>query len=131
MMCFSSFFAIIWQKMKKNTSWKFTDESSVTFQSSVSGAGEFGLISQNVNTKSYWKNEPFSLYSLARYFKVRYWVLRGFFTTLRCLFKYAVKGPQVSFDKSNFHKIRRRYTIYRCLPRTKRLEGGTSKNIRT
>ena len=29
--------------MKKNTSWKFTDESSVTFQSSVSGAGEFGL----------------------------------------------------------------------------------------
>ena len=30
-------------KMKKNMSWKFTDESSVTFQSSVSGAGEFGL----------------------------------------------------------------------------------------
>ena len=30
--------------MKKNTSWKFTDESSVTFQSSVSEAGEFGLI---------------------------------------------------------------------------------------
>ena len=29
--------------MKKNTSWKFTDESSVTFQLSVSGAGEFGL----------------------------------------------------------------------------------------
>ena len=29
--------------MKKNTSWKFTDESSVTFQSSVSGPGEFGL----------------------------------------------------------------------------------------
>ena len=29
--------------MKKNTSWKFTDELSVTFQSSVSGAGEFGL----------------------------------------------------------------------------------------
>ena len=28
--------------MKKNTSWKFTDESSVTFQSSLSGAGEFG-----------------------------------------------------------------------------------------
>ena len=28
--------------MKKNTSWKFTDESSVTFQSSVSGPGEFG-----------------------------------------------------------------------------------------
>ena len=24
-------------------SWKFTDESSVTFQSSVSGPGEFGL----------------------------------------------------------------------------------------
>ena len=23
-------------------SWKFTDESSVTFQSSISGAGEFG-----------------------------------------------------------------------------------------
>ena len=39
---FSSYFAIIWQKMKKNTSWKFTDELSVTFQSSVSGAGEFG-----------------------------------------------------------------------------------------
>ena len=29
--------------MKKNTSWKFTDELSVTFQSSVSGVGEFGL----------------------------------------------------------------------------------------
>ena len=43
MMCFSSFFAIIWQKMKKNTSWKFMDELSVTFQSSVSGPGEFGL----------------------------------------------------------------------------------------
>ena len=36
MTCFSSFFAIIWQKMKKNTPWKFTDESS------VSGPGEFG-----------------------------------------------------------------------------------------
>ena len=43
MMWFYSFFATIWQKMKKNTSWKFTDESSVTLQSSVSGAGEFGL----------------------------------------------------------------------------------------
>ena len=30
-------------KMKKNPSWKFTDELSVTFQLSVSGAGEFGL----------------------------------------------------------------------------------------
>ena len=29
--------------MKKNKSWKFTDESTVTFQSSVSGPGEFGL----------------------------------------------------------------------------------------
>ena len=29
--------------MKKKTSWKFMDEISVTFQSSVSGAGEFGL----------------------------------------------------------------------------------------
>ena len=29
--------------MKKNTSWKFTDESSITFQSSISGPGEFGL----------------------------------------------------------------------------------------
>ena len=28
--------------MKKNTSWKFTDELSITFQSSVSEAGEFG-----------------------------------------------------------------------------------------
>ena len=28
--------------MNKNTSWKFTDESFVTFQSSVSGPGEFG-----------------------------------------------------------------------------------------
>ena len=36
-------FAIIWQKMKKNTSWKFTDDSSVTFQSSINVAGEFGL----------------------------------------------------------------------------------------
>ena len=29
--------------MKKNMSYKFTDELSVTFQSFVSGAGEFGL----------------------------------------------------------------------------------------
>ena len=29
--------------MKKNGSWKFADESSVTFQSSVSEVGEFGL----------------------------------------------------------------------------------------
>ena len=29
--------------MKKNTSWKFTDELSITFHSSVSGAGKFGL----------------------------------------------------------------------------------------
>ena len=29
--------------MNKNTSLKFTEESSVTFQSSVSGPGEFGL----------------------------------------------------------------------------------------
>ena len=29
--------------MKTNTSWKFTDESFLTFQSSVSGPGEFGL----------------------------------------------------------------------------------------
>ena len=29
--------------MKKNTSWKFMDELSVTFQSSVSGTDEFGL----------------------------------------------------------------------------------------
>ena len=36
--------------MKKNTSWKFTDELSVTFQSSVSGVGEFGL---NINTFSF------------------------------------------------------------------------------
>ena len=35
--------------MKKNTSWKFTDESSVTFQSSVSGAGEFGQNLRNWN----------------------------------------------------------------------------------
>ena len=28
--------------MKKNMSWKFTDESSITFQSSVSRPGEFG-----------------------------------------------------------------------------------------
>ena len=29
--------------MKKNTSWKFADELSVTFQLSIRGAGEFGL----------------------------------------------------------------------------------------
>ena len=34
---------MIWQKMKKNMSWKFTDEWSITFQSSVSGPAEFGL----------------------------------------------------------------------------------------
>ena len=51
-MCFSSFFAIIWQKMKKNTSWKFMDESSVTFQSSISGPGEFGLCSNDILFKS-------------------------------------------------------------------------------
>ena len=52
MTCFSLFFAIIWQRMKKNTSWKFTDESSVTFQSSVSGPGEFGLTMYVVHTFS-------------------------------------------------------------------------------
>ena len=41
MMCFSSFFAKLQQKMKKNTSWKFMDELSITFQLSVSAAGEF------------------------------------------------------------------------------------------
>ena len=43
--------------MKKNTSWKFTDESSVTFQLSVSGAGEFGLkvnCRLKVNCKKYF-----------------------------------------------------------------------------
>ena len=35
--------------MKKNTSWKFTDESSVTFQSSVSEAGEFGLFKKYID----------------------------------------------------------------------------------
>ena len=39
--------------MKKNTSWKFTDESSVTFQSSICGAGEFGL-----NMKRYFILKP-------------------------------------------------------------------------
>lgn len=29
--------------MKKSMSWNFTDEPSVTFQSSISGPGEFGL----------------------------------------------------------------------------------------
>ena len=29
-------------------SWKFTDESSVTFQSSVSGPGEFGLRAEKI-----------------------------------------------------------------------------------
>ena len=43
--------AIIWQKMKTNTSWKFTDESSVTFQSSISGPGEFGLSTFGVKLK--------------------------------------------------------------------------------
>ena len=37
--------------MKKNTSWKFTDELSVTFQLSVSGVGEFGLSSMYVEGK--------------------------------------------------------------------------------
>ena len=41
--------------MKKNTSWKFTDESSITFQSSISGAGEFGhnLQSELINGKMF------------------------------------------------------------------------------
>ena len=39
------FFFIFGQNIAKNEEklWKFTDESSITFQSSVSGAGEFGL----------------------------------------------------------------------------------------
>ena len=36
-------FGQIMAKMKKNMSWKFMDESSVTFQLSISGLGEFGL----------------------------------------------------------------------------------------
>ena len=35
-------FAKLYKKMKKNLSWKFTDELSVTFQLSVSEASEFG-----------------------------------------------------------------------------------------
>ena len=36
-------FCQIIAKMKKNTSWKFTEELSVTFQLSVSGPGDFSL----------------------------------------------------------------------------------------
>ena len=38
--------------MKKNTSWKFTDELSITFQLSVSGAGEFGLSMEKPHGKT-------------------------------------------------------------------------------
>ena len=51
MTCFSSFFAKLYQKMKKNTTWKFTDELSVTFQLSISGAGEFGLYLHTISNK--------------------------------------------------------------------------------
>ena len=40
------FFIIFCYNLAKNeekTSWKFMDDSSVTFQSSISGPGEFGL----------------------------------------------------------------------------------------
>ena len=37
--------------MKKNMSWKFTDELSITFQSSLSGPGEFGLYSRLIEKR--------------------------------------------------------------------------------
>ena len=58
MTCFSSFFAKLQQKMKKNLSSKFTDELSVTFQSSVSGPGEFGLRMLFDFTSHQWQTEP-------------------------------------------------------------------------
>ena len=41
--------------MKKKTSWKFTDESSVTFQLSVSGPGEFGIRPYSILNMHYLK----------------------------------------------------------------------------
>ena len=38
-------------------SWKFTDELSVTFQSSVSGPGEFGLKQNNYQEKKLPESE--------------------------------------------------------------------------
>ena len=46
--------------MEKNTSWKLTDELSETFQSSVSGAGEFGL--RNVPNKKIILELPIAIY---------------------------------------------------------------------
>ena len=43
MTCFLHFLPNYSKKWRKNTSWKFMDESSVTFQWSISGPGEFGL----------------------------------------------------------------------------------------
>ena len=51
MTSFLSFSAKIQQKMKKKLVLKFTDESSVTFQLSVSGPGEFG---QRLKNNFYW-----------------------------------------------------------------------------
>ena len=44
--------------MKKKTSWKFMDESSITFQSSVSGAGEFGLCGEFIWVCTYLHKVP-------------------------------------------------------------------------
>ena len=53
--------------MKKNTSWKFTDESSVTFQSSVSRAGEFGLriIVPRSKDSLFFSNETVTIFAAA------------------------------------------------------------------
>ena len=51
--------------MKKNTSWKFTDESSVTFLSSVSGPGEFGL-NVHVNFQHTENNQQFARVGVLR-----------------------------------------------------------------
>ena len=51
--------------MKKNMSSKFMDESSVTFHSSVSGPGEFGL------TLKYLKRKSVSLAYLQSFLFVR------------------------------------------------------------
>ena len=56
----------------------------------------------HVKCKSYWENEPFKSRGYSKVWYTGYcttWV----FLQPSVVFKYAVKGLEVSFDKSNFH----------------------------
>ena len=65
--------------MKKKPFMKFTDESSVTFQSSISGAGEFGLseTTPKPNFEPPRKKQKYKLYQKTRSTHFNYQIETG------------------------------------------------------